>query len=109
MPPSPTFTAAARLHIDPRPCTADVANASAEVYEVPRQSETQRMRSMSTRVRMTTLPSATILAIMALRADAAGFQLQEQTASGLGLAYSGMPAAAQDAGTAFWNPAAMTA
>jgi long-chain fatty acid transport protein len=38
---------------------------------------------------------------------AAGFQLQEQTASGLGLAYSGMPVAAQDAGVAFWNPAAM--
>jgi len=58
---------------------------------------------------MTNLTSAMILATMALRADAAGFQLQEQTASGLGLAYSGMPAAAQDAGTAFWNPAAMTA
>lgn len=40
-------------------------------------------------------------------AGAAGFQLQEQTASGLGLAYSGMSAAAQDAGTAFWNPATM--
>ena len=56
----------------------------------------------------TSLPTAGVLAIMALRADAAGFQLQEQTASGLGLAYSGMPAAAQDAGTAFWNPAAMS-
>ncbi|HEU4625387.1 MAG TPA: outer membrane protein transport protein [Steroidobacteraceae bacterium] len=40
-------------------------------------------------------------------AFAAGFQLQEQTASGLGVAYAGMPAAAQDAGTAFWNPAAL--
>ena len=56
----------------------------------------------------TSLPVAGVLAIMAPRADSAGFQLQEQTASGLGLAYSGMPAAAQDAGTAFWNPAAMS-
>lgn len=43
-----------------------------------------------------------------MRAEAAGFQLQEQTASGLGTAYSGMPAAAADAGVAFWNPAAMS-
>src|SRR5262245_40609768 len=54
------------------------------------------------------LPAAGVLALMALRAESAGFQLQEQTASGLGLAYSGMPAAAQAAGTAFWNPAAMS-
>ena len=53
-------------------------------------------------------PAAGILAIVALRADAAGFQLQEQTASGLGVAYSGMSVAAQDAGTAFWNPAVMS-
>jgi long-chain fatty acid transport protein len=36
---------------------------------------------------------------------ASGFQLQEQNASGLGLAYSGMAAAVQDASTVFWNPA----
>jgi long-chain fatty acid transport protein len=41
-------------------------------------------------------------------AAAAGFQLQEQGASGLGVAYSGMAAAAMDAGTAFWNPAGMS-
>jgi long-chain fatty acid transport protein len=41
-------------------------------------------------------------------AGAAGFQLQEQGASGLGVAYSGMAAAAMDASTAFWNPAAMS-
>ncbi len=40
-------------------------------------------------------------------AYASGFQLQEQSASGLGLAYSGMAAAIQDASTAFWNPAGM--
>jgi long-chain fatty acid transport protein len=54
------------------------------------------------------LPVAGVLLVVALRADAAGFQLQEQTASGLGVAFAGMPAAAQDAGTAFWNPAAMS-
>jgi long-chain fatty acid transport protein len=36
---------------------------------------------------------------------ASGFQLQEQNASGLGVAYSGMAAAVQDASTVFWNPA----
>lgn len=41
-------------------------------------------------------------------AVAAGFQLQEQNASGLGVAYSGMAAAVQDASTAFWNPAGMS-
>jgi len=39
---------------------------------------------------------------------ASGFQLQEQSASGLGVAYSGMAAAAMDASTAFWNPAGMS-
>jgi long-chain fatty acid transport protein len=48
---------------------------------------------------VTGVPSAPVFA--------AGFQLQEQTASGLGVAYSGMAAAAQDAGSAFWNPAAL--
>jgi long-chain fatty acid transport protein len=42
------------------------------------------------------------------QASASGFQLQEQSASGLGVAYSGMAAAVQDASTAFWNPAGMT-
>lgn len=39
---------------------------------------------------------------------AAGFQLQEQNASGLGIAYSGQAAAAEDASTVYWNPAGMT-
>lgn len=41
-------------------------------------------------------------------ASAAGFQLQEQSASGLGVAYSGQAAAVHDASTAFWNPAGMS-
>jgi long-chain fatty acid transport protein len=39
---------------------------------------------------------------------ASGFQLQEQSASGLGVAYSGMAAAVQDGSTVFWNPAGMS-
>ena len=41
-------------------------------------------------------------------ASAAGFQLQEQGASGLGVAYSGQAAAVHDASTVFWNPAGMS-
>ncbi len=50
---------------------------------------------------------AVVLAAVNGSAHASGFQLQEQSASGLGLAYSGMAAATQDASTAFWNPAGM--
>lgn len=41
-------------------------------------------------------------------ASAAGFALIEQNASGLGNAYAGQAAAATDASTIFFNPAAMT-
>lgn len=41
-------------------------------------------------------------------AQAAGFALIEQNASGLGNAYAGQAAAAQDASTIFFNPAGMT-
>jgi len=51
---------------------------------------------------------ASILMLSAGTASSAGFQLQEQSVSGLGVAYSGMAAAVQDASTAFWNPAGMT-
>jgi long-chain fatty acid transport protein len=47
---------------------------------------------------MASLPGITI---------ASGFQLQEQSASGLGVAYAGMAAGTQDASTAFWNPAGL--
>lgn len=40
-------------------------------------------------------------------AMAAGFQLMEQNASGLGAAYSGTAAIAEDASTVFFNPAGM--
>ena len=38
---------------------------------------------------------------------ASGFQLMEQNASGLGNAYAGSAAVAEDASTIFWNPAGM--
>jgi long-chain fatty acid transport protein len=41
-------------------------------------------------------------------AAASGFQLMEQNASGLGNAYAGQAAAAQDASTIFFNPAGLT-
>src|SRR5436190_11320268 len=41
-------------------------------------------------------------------AGAAGFALIEQNASGLGNAYAGQAASAQDASTIFFNPAGMT-
>ncbi|MDD3433114.1 MAG: outer membrane protein transport protein [Tepidiphilus sp.] len=39
---------------------------------------------------------------------ASGFQLSEQSASGIGNAYAGSAALAEDAGTIFYNPAGMT-
>jgi long-chain fatty acid transport protein len=41
-------------------------------------------------------------------ARASGFQLQEQSASGLGVAYAGMVASPEDASTVFWNPAGIS-
>lgn len=41
-------------------------------------------------------------------AAAAGFQLLEQNASGIGNAYAGSAAVAENASTVFYNPAGMT-
>jgi long-chain fatty acid transport protein len=51
---------------------------------------------------------AAVVAFMAGDAAGAGFQLLEQNASGLGNAYAGQAASAQDASTIFFNPAGMT-
>jgi long-chain fatty acid transport protein len=48
------------------------------------------------------------LAAAAGTAGASGFQLMEQNASGLGNAYAGQAASAQDASTVFFNPAGLT-
>jgi long-chain fatty acid transport protein len=51
---------------------------------------------------------AVALGTSASRAYASGFQLVEQNGSGMGNAYSGQAAAAEDASTVFWNPAGLT-
>lgn len=63
------------------------------------------MRRLKTTVR--TLPIL-IAGISSGSAMAAGFQLWEQNVSGLGNAYAGSAASAEDASTIFFNPAGMT-
>ena len=53
------------------------------------------------------LPAA-MLALASGTASAAGFQLLEQNASGIGNAYAGSAAVAENASTIFYNPAGMT-
>ncbi|MCU0765765.1 MAG: OmpP1/FadL family transporter [Gammaproteobacteria bacterium] len=60
------------------------------------------------RTRALTAAVGAVLATTGTAIQASGFQLMEQSASGLGVAFAGMAAAAQDASTAFWNPAAMS-
>jgi len=52
--------------------------------------------------------SAVIAALFAGSAGAAGFQLLEQNASGIGNAYAGSAAVAENASTIYFNPAGMT-
>jgi long-chain fatty acid transport protein len=61
---------------------------------------------MAQRISMKAMP-ALILAALSGTAAASGFQLMEQ-GSGLGNAYAGSAAKANDASTIFWNPAGMT-
>ncbi len=58
--------------------------------------------------RLMALSVAAAFASSAGGVGAAGFQLMEQNASGLGNAYAGQGASAQDASTIFFNPAGMT-
>ncbi len=53
------------------------------------------------------LPAA-LLALASGTASAAGFQLLEQNASGIGNAYAGSAAVAENASTIYFNPAGMT-
>ncbi|WP_243337557.1 OmpP1/FadL family transporter [Anaeromyxobacter soli] len=63
-----------------------------------------------THLRRTSLIAAVALALWAppSGARASGFQLVEQNGSGLGNAYAGQAAAAEDASTIFFNPAGLT-
>jgi long-chain fatty acid transport protein len=54
------------------------------------------------------LAVASALAVGYSQAHASGFALMEQNASGLGNAYSGAAAAAEDASTIYFNPAGMS-
>lgn len=56
---------------------------------------------------MRSLPALLALAFSSA-ASAAAFQLWEQNASGLGVAYAGSAAVADNAGTVFFNPAGLT-
>ncbi|MEQ1661743.1 MAG: outer membrane protein transport protein [Thiobacillus sp.] len=58
--------------------------------------------------RLTPLAACLMLAGFATSSHGAGFALVEQNASGLGNAYAGQAASAQDASTIFFNPAGMT-
>jgi long-chain fatty acid transport protein len=62
---------------------------------------------MKTRTTLKYLPLA-IAAAFSGGASAAGFQLLEQNASGIGNAYAGSAAIAENASTIFFNPAGMT-
>src|SRR2546421_8787994 len=48
-----------------------------------------------------------VAVLSATESKAAGFALQEQSASGLGNAYAGAAAVAEGADTVWWNPAGM--
>jgi long-chain fatty acid transport protein len=61
-----------------------------------------------TRVTTMKLIPALCMGLFASYASASGFQLIEQNASGLGNAYAGSAAVAENASTIFYNPAGMT-
>lgn len=63
---------------------------------------------MRPRVKLMSAVVALAAGSLAGAAHGSGFQLMEQNASGLGNAYSGQAAAAEDASTIFFNPAGMT-
>lgn len=60
------------------------------------------------RHRLLPLLVAAAFPFVAGQADGAGFALPEQGVSGLGNAYAGAAAAAEDASTLWWNPAGMS-
>ena len=59
------------------------------------------------RTRLAAAVGAALLSVSAGHALGAGFALQEQNASGLGHAYAGGAAAAEDVSTIFYNPAGL--
>jgi len=70
---------------------------------VARKWDTNPLKS-----KLTLIGSSLVLACLSSQAFAAAFQVQEQNASQLGLAYSGTAALAEDATTGFWNAAGLS-
>ena len=68
----------------------------------------QRGGNMRTNNKMIGVAILVTLGTGSQQAVASGFQLMEQNASGLGNAYAGQAAAAENASTIFFNPAGMT-
>ncbi|MCZ7566655.1 MAG: outer membrane protein transport protein [Burkholderiales bacterium] len=66
------------------------------------------MRTKTIQRRLAAAAVGALFASTGATALASGFQIQEQGASGLGVAYSGQAAAVHDASTVFWNPAGMS-
>src|SRR6266403_651484 len=69
--------------------------------------ENQRMTTQQFRRTRVAAAIGAVLALTAGVAQGAGFALQEQNASGLGHAYAGGAAAAEDVSTIFYNPAGL--
>lgn len=67
-----------------------------------------QIRVLRLHPRLRTLPAALLGLLGCSLAQAAGFQLLEQNASGIGNAYAGSAAIADNASTIFFNPAGMT-
>ncbi len=63
---------------------------------------------MSFQKAMLVCPVAVLMTVLSGMAAASGFALIEQSGSGLGNAYAGGAASAEDASTVFFNPAGMT-
>lgn len=66
------------------------------------------MRTKKPQLRMIAAAAGAVLSAACGTAAAAGFQLVVQNASGLGTAYAGQAASAEDASTTFYNPAGLT-
>lgn len=67
-----------------------------------------RNRDTSIRSKIITLSTSLVLSCLSSQVFAAGFAIQEQNVTNLGLAYSGTGALAEDASTAYYNPAGLT-
>jgi long-chain fatty acid transport protein len=70
--------------------------------------ERTKVRTNAIQRKLAAVAVGALFASAGSTALASGFQLQEQGASGLGVAYSGQAAAVHDASTVFWNPAGMS-